>query len=140
MPGSIKHIGREIRYAGGFQTYPIVAKVNSYTILAEDGGTLFTNLGAAGAVTFTLPALSEVVDGWSCEFQVAADQNFIVAAAAADVDRMVVFNDAAADSIAFQTAAERIGGGLLAIADVTNSKWYVRVFLGAETQTPTIVT
>jgi len=33
-----------------------VAKTAAYTVLPEEAGTLFTNQGAGGAVTFTLPA------------------------------------------------------------------------------------
>ena len=34
----------------------ISAKTTAYTVLTADNGTLFTNRGASGSVTFTLPA------------------------------------------------------------------------------------
>jgi hypothetical protein len=113
----------------------VVAKTANYTVLAADNGALFTNQGAAGAVTFTLPTIAK---GLRYRFFVEAGQNVIVAAAAGDT--LVVFNDAAADSIAFQTAAELIGGGLEVVANADATKWLVFVMLGSETQTPTIVT
>ncbi len=112
----------------------VVAKTANYTVTNADADTLFTNRGAAGAVTFTLPANAR--KGLRFGFFVVADQNVIVASGTADT--MVVFNDAAADSIAFQTASEKIGAMIEVIGDGTG--WLTLVHLGAETQTPTIAT
>lgn len=112
----------------------IIAKTANYTVLLADNETLFTNKGAAGAVTFTLPTTA--IEGLHYGFFVAADNNLIVAGGTADT--LIVFNDAAADSIAFQTASEKLGGMFEVFGD--GALWMVKVSLGAETQTPTIVT
>lgn len=114
----------------------VAAKTADYTVLASDGGGVLTTRGAGGAVNFTLPATASLPVGWTCRFFNVAGQNMTVTAAAADT--MVVFNDATADSIAFSTAAELIGGGLEVVWDGTG--WLTFVNLGAETQTPTIAT
>lgn len=116
--------------------YVIEDKTADYTITAADMGKIFTNRGATGAVTFTLPAAAAALKGRSVLVFVVAGQNVTVAGATAD--QMVVFNDATADSIAFSTAAELIGGCVEAICSGTD--WLVRVALGSETQTPTIAT
>lgn len=124
----------------GVRTAPlmrVVAKTASYTVLEADQGTLFTTEGAGGAVTFTLPATADLPAGWFVEFLNCADQNMIVAAGTADT--MVVFNDIAADSIAFSTTSEKAGGYIKCVK-LTGSLIGVIVGLGAETQTPTIVT
>ena len=113
----------------------VIAKTANYTVTAADNGTIFTNQGAAGAVNFTLPTIAR---GLKFRFFVEADQNLTITAAAADT--LVVFNDAAADSIAFSTASEKIGGCFEVIANADATKWLVFVMLGAETQTPTIAT
>lgn len=112
----------------------VVAKTANYTVTTADTDVLFTNRGAAGAVNFTLPANAR--KGLRYGFFVVADQNVTVTAGTADT--MVVFNDAAADSIAFSTSSERIGAMIEIIGDGTG--WLTLVHLGAETQTPTIAT
>jgi hypothetical protein len=112
----------------------VVAKTANYTVTTDDTDILFTNRGASGAVNFTLPANAR--KGLRYGFFVVADQNVTVTAGTADT--MVVFNDAAADSIAFSTSSEKIGGMIEIIGDGTG--WLTLVHLGAETQTPTIAT
>lgn len=114
----------------------IEAKTAAYKILPEDVGVLFTNRGASGAVTLTLPDTSDIETGWYCDVFVVADQTVTVAAATADT--MVVFNDAAADSIAFSTSNEKIGGGARFVWDGTG--WLTFVNLGMDSQTPVIAT
>lgn len=124
----------------GVRTAPllrVVAKTSSYTVSKADHGTIFTTEGAGGAVTFTLPATANLPTGWYCDFFNVADQDMIVAAGTADT--LVVFNDAAADSIAFSTTSEQIGSGMRCVK-LTTTLIGVFVFLGAETATPTIVT
>lgn len=115
----------------------VEAKTASYTLTLADHGKIFTTEGASGAVTFTLPATANLPLGWSATFFNAAGQNMIVAAGTADT--MVVFNDAAADSIAFQTASELIGNAVK-IVKLTTTLIGAFVYLGAETATPTIAT
>ena len=112
----------------------VVAKTANYTVTTADVDTLFTNRGAAGAVTFTLPANAR--KGLRFGFFIVADQNVTVTAGTADT--MVVFNDNAADSIAFSTASEKVGAMIEVIGDGTG--WLTLVHLGSETQTPTIAT
>lgn len=107
----------------GNKRYPVlqeVAKTANYTVLASDRGTLFTNTGASGAVTFTLPA---VAPGLVYEFLVTADQNVLITAPAA-----IVFsaNNSASTTLAFQTSSERIGGHLLYYTNAAGTKWYVQ--------------
>jgi len=62
-----------------------VAKTAAYQILASDAGTTFTNSGASGSVTFTLP-LSDLttnpprrITGMRFRFVKYADQHLIIA-------------------------------------------------------------
>jgi hypothetical protein len=120
--------------AGNSMGWPrVAAKAADYTVTEADNNTIFTNQGAGAPVTFTLPAIAR---GLRFRFFAEANQNLIVAAAAADT--MVCFGNATADSIAFQTANEIIGGCVEVVANADATKWLVIVSLGAETQTPTI--
>jgi hypothetical protein len=112
----------------------VVAKTADYTVTTSDIGTLFTNRGAAGAVNFTLPATP--YKGFRVGFYAVADQNLVVTAGTADT--MVTFNDATADSVAFQTSSEIIGGMFEVVGDGTG--WLVLPRLAADSQTITIVT
>lgn len=115
---------------------PIAAKTAAYTLVPGDVGKLFTNRGASGAVTFTLPKTGDVSAGWWAEFFVVADQTITVASN--EGDNMILFNDAAADSLAFSTASEKVGGGLKVVFDGTS--WLGFVHLAIETQTPVVAT
>lgn len=120
------------RWAG---TKVVIAKTADYTVLTTDNGAIFTNQGASGAVNFTLPAIAR---GLHYQFCCEADQSLTITAATADT--LVVFNDAAADSIAFSTSSEKVGGWFEIFANADATKWLVKVSLGAETQTPVIAT
>lgn len=102
-----------------------VTKTAAYTVVAADSGTLFNNVGAAAAVTFTLPALALNNNALKFGFRVEADQSVTIASAAGD--DMVVPNDAAADSVAFSTAGDKIGGFVVVYTNsvVTPTKWIV---------------
>lgn len=117
------------------QQWRTVVKTADYTVLATDNGTLFTTRGAVGAVNFTLPAIAK---GLEYKFFVEADQSLTITSATADT--LVVFNDLAADTIAFSTSSEKIGGSFTVRANDDASKWLVFVNLGIETQTPVIAT
>lgn len=102
-----------------------VAKTSAYTVGSTtsallESGTLFTNTGAVGSVTFTLPTRAA---GLVYHFLVVADQTVIVASAAGD--DMVTVNDAAADSVAFSTAGDKIGGFVTVSCNAAATKWYV---------------
>lgn len=119
-----------IAHLGGYR--PLENKTESYTLTAADVGKIFTTRGAAGAVTFTLPAATSDLAGGVIEFYNVAGQNMTVAGAD---EGLVVFNDLTADSISLSTAAELIGGGFRAVCDGTS--WIV-VPLCTETQTITV--
>ena len=131
-------MGRNSTYKGLAKAIfqQVVALTAAYQCVPEDIGVLFTNRGAAGSVTITLPPTSELPVGWFCEFFQVADEIIIVASPTADT--MVVFNDAAADSVSYATAAEMIGNGLKFTWDGTG--WLVRTNLAADSVTATIVT
>lgn len=95
-------------------------KTANYTVVANDNYTLFDNTGAGGAVTFTLPVLA---NGYLFGFRVQADQNVIVASN--EGDNMVAFNDASADSVAYQTSGEKIGGLFVVYTNPGATKWIV---------------
>lgn len=106
---------------------PTIAKTASFTVdlNATKPGTRFTNAGAGGSVTITLPTPATGVaswDGWWCEFYGVADQTIILAAAA---NKAVTFNNAAATSIAAQTGGQKIGALLTAHWDAVLGKWHL---------------
>lgn len=113
----------------------IAAKTGDYTCLATESGTLFTNVGATKAITFTLPAIS--LGPWQFWFAVGADQSITVAGGTADT--MITFNDAAADSLAFSTASEKLGGVMWAFCDGT-SMFCVQIGGVSHRQTATVAT
>ena len=82
-------------------------KTAAYTVTAKESGTVFVTTGATAAVAFTLPAIDSSRP-WVFTFISGADVDMTVATATADT--MVVYNDLTADSIAFSTSSEKIGG------------------------------
>jgi hypothetical protein len=110
------------------------AKTAAYTVTAKETGTWFLTSGATAAVTFTLPAIS---DGPFIFFFVAvADFGMTVTAAAADT--LLTFNDAAADSVAFSTSSEIMGGFVIAGCDGTTV--FALTPISAHSQTVTVAT
>lgn len=106
-----------------------VAKTASYSVLVSDNNTIFTNTGAAGAVTFTLPAAAK---GLRYRFFGTANQNLLVTGAAANL--LVAANNATATTVALQTANLKIGSGFEVVADDTGLLWLVMP-IGAGTVT-----
>lgn len=115
--------------------HKISAKTASYQVVPDDIGTTFTNRGASGAVTLTLPAVANVQTGWWIEVFVVANQSVVIASSGSS-DNLVTFNDAGADSITINTSAERIGFASRIVFDGTG--WLCFNHLGAEAQTITI--
>ncbi len=103
---------------GHFVT-PVVAKTANYTVKFADGGTLFTNRGAAGTITFTLPLTSGAGNGFWVEFATAAAQAIVITSD--PIDTLIVHADATADSV---TTAATIGQHFRVINDGTG--WLVR--------------
>lgn len=101
----------------------IIAKTASYAISVVNDRTYtrFTNRGAGGAVTFTLPPMPAANPGryigWRYQFYVVADQSFIIQAAAG---KLVAFNNAAATSITINTGGQRIGAKVETVWDGTS--------------------
>jgi hypothetical protein len=87
----------------------VVPKAASYTIvpMMDAPGTTFTNKGATGPITFTLPAATRAVLGFYYRFKVVVDQSVLVASAVADT--LLALNDLAADSVAASTAGQKLG-------------------------------
>lgn len=102
----------------------VTAKTADYTInpQLDKPGTVFTNYGAAGAVTFTLPAPSAFTAGFVYDFLGVVDQNILVATATADT--LIALNDLAADSLAASTAGQKIGAYLRTICVQTGASTY----------------
>lgn len=95
-------------------------KIASYTVLAVDNYTLFDNVGATGAITFTLPAIA---NGHLYGFRVQADQTITVTSA--EGTNIVAFNNAAASSVAFSTGGQKIGGMVYFYSNPAANKWLV---------------
>ena len=102
------------------QLKTVTAKTSDYTVTAVESGTIFTTEGAGGAVNFTLPSQGAGLHFW---FTNAEDQNMTITADTADT--MVTFNDVAADSVAFSTSSEKVGGAAFVFSDGT--KWMVQL-------------
>ena len=94
----------------------VTAKTSDYTVTAVESGTIFTTEGAGGAVNFTLPSQGAGLHFWIMN---AENQNMTITADTADT--LVTFNDVAADSIAFSTSNEKVGGAAFVFSD--GSKW-----------------
>jgi hypothetical protein len=112
-----------------------VAKTASYLVKATDHGLCFTNEGAGGAIVFTLPPVATVSDGWNIEVLVVADQTVTVTAPAG---LLIAFNNAAATSIAYSTSVEKIGGAIEIRYIASAGKYFAKMSIGTETQTPVV--
>lgn len=98
-----------------------VAKTADYTVLATDVGKLFTTTGAGGAVNFTLPALAAGLGPF--EFLNTVNQNMTVTAPAG---KLVTFNNAAATSVAFSTAGNKIGARVRVWCNQAGTFYYMQ--------------
>jgi len=110
--GCIVNLGYKVRTS---------TKTAAYTVLVSDSGTRFSNAGAVGSVTFTLPA---VASSTGCEywfFNAVEAQDIVVAA---PTGTLVAYNDITADSI---TLASLPGTCVHVFCDGT--KWYSGVGL-----------
>lgn len=99
----------------------IVPKTANYTVDMQQHRpqTRFTNRGAGGAVTFTLPNPGRRI-GFEYEFLGVADQTFTVSAGAG---LGVAFNNAACASLACSTGGQKIGALITATWDGTS--WHL---------------
>jgi len=97
----------------------ISAKTAAYQIKEIDLGKIFTNRGAGGSVTFTLPKTTTLPAGWNCRFFGVADQNIVIASYGSS-DDIVTHNEAGADTLTFSTAGDLIGVGVEMVWDGTS--------------------
>lgn len=109
-------------------------KTADYTVVAADNYTLFQNTGASAAVNYTLPAIA---NGYLFGFVGVADQNTTVTSN--EGDNIVAFNDASADSVAFSTSGEKMGGLFVVFSNPAATKWHV-MNLSAGANTVTVAT
>lgn len=98
--------------------FNVVAKVQDYSCLAKDSGTMFTTEGASQDLEFTLPAV-DGLDGVFYWFYCAEDFELLITAPA---DTLVAFHNAAADGISYTTAGAHIGNAFMIVCDGT--KWH----------------
>jgi hypothetical protein len=126
--------GRGTSFLTGFPAKRrVVAKTADYTCTLDDSGTLFTTTGAGGAVIFTLPATANGAGVWY-DFFNTVDQNMTVTAGTADT--MITANELDADSVAFSTSSEKIGGCIRVVGDGTY--WLVMPFTAEGLSTITV--
>lgn len=91
------------------------------TVTAADNGTLFIVSGSAGATTLTLPTFER---GLTFEFLQLDDQNMVIASAGS-LDNIIGKNDAAADTLTFSTAGNKIGAHVRVRSLEAVNKWMV---------------
>ena len=96
----------------------VIAKASTATLTAAESGSVITTEGAGGAVVLTTPAVAAGLHYWIIN---AEDQDLTITAGGADT--MVTFNDVTADSVAYATSSEKVGGGAFIVSDGT--KWMV---------------
>jgi hypothetical protein len=97
------------------------AKTSSHTVLDVEESRTFTNNGAGGAVTFTLPACSAVGDGFEVSFVVVASQLLYIDPNG--TDKIVPLTDADGDRISNSTSGSTIT--LVSRSTGGASRWYV---------------
>lgn len=115
-----------------FEFLNFVSKTANYQLLGSDNLTEFNNNGALGAVTFTLPP---ILPGYKFGFRVYADQNFLITSS--EGGNIIALNNAVANTLAFQTASQRIGGGLKVYSNALGTKWEI-INTSAGTNTITV--
>lgn len=97
----------------------------NYTITAADSGAILTNGGAAGAIAFTLPTAAVAFEGvYFWVFVVTGQTVTVTCNSAGD---LVILNDASANSMAWVTGGQLIGGwamfACVEIAGAATYKW-----------------
>lgn len=106
----------------------VIDKAASYTVSPRRDlcGQVFTNRGAVGGITFTLPKPDDQLLGWWYEFIGNEPQSITVASAVAG--DIVTLGDQAANSVALQTGGQIVGGCIRARCvrtAVGAFKWHV---------------
>ena len=111
----------------------VVAKAADYTVTLADDGKFFTTTGASGAIIFTLPTPAAANKGVTVEFYNTVDQDMTISC----TGKLVWKHDLAANTLAFSTSSEKIGGNFKATSD--GSLWLVQTSV-EEAQTVTVAT
>lgn len=119
----------------GRQRELIVETGTALTLSATDAGKTICNVGAAGAITVTMPSAATCNPGDDFLFLSCADQSFTISFTAGQA---IALNDIAANSVALSTTSEKAGGAIL-VTCVNGSKFHC-AFLTEETQTVTVAT
>jgi hypothetical protein len=112
----------------GFFTNPwltMIGKTASYALLNTDNGTQFSNSGATGAITFTLPAIA---NGYSFGFFCAANQAITISSN--EGSNIIAENNASASNIAISTAGDILGGSLRFYSNPGATKWHMDKLCG----------
>ncbi len=110
---------------------PIEAVTSNRTLTQNDNGKLFTNRGATGSVTFTLPTPGAAYKGMFFDFFVVADYALVLSA----TEGIVADDNNTADAVSYATADEMVGGSFRAVCDGTS--WLV-IAAAYDTMTQTI--
>ena len=103
--------------------FNILNKTADYTVLAKESGSIFTTVGCAANIEFTLPTKADGLIYW---FYICTDYEMTITSDA--VNTMATFNNAAADALVFTQASEHLGNGVMVFSDGT--LWYTAVCLG----------
>ena len=106
---------------------PVVNVAANATVGASHYGSLVTNRGATGAVVVTLPDGAPTGAGF--DYVGVADQDITFATETADT--LITLDDAAADSLAFSTASNKIGAR--ARFDYDGTAWHATDLKGTAT-------
>ncbi len=107
----------------GNQQFPwqrFQTKTASYAIQPADNLSHFDNIGATGAVTFTLPPIA---NGYYFGFRCVANFNLLVTST--EGANIVAFNNASASTISYQTGSSLVGGGFEVFSNPAGTKWFV---------------
>ena len=99
----------------------VIAHASDATLTVGESGSMITTEGANANVNLTLPAVA-VSTGVHYWFVNAENYNFTITG---PTDTLVTFNDDAADTVAFSTTNEKVGGGAFVYCD--GSKWMVQL-------------
>ena len=104
---------------GGSEIFlPLIKAQSTATraVLASESGVIFTTRGATAAVTFTLPAVTNLPIGTEYTFYSVSAYGMVVASNGS-LDNIVALNDVSADSITCTTTSLMIGAAIRVIWD-----------------------
>lgn len=97
------------------------AKTANYSVWPRDNETVFTNAGAAAAITFTLPPIAQLQDGWEIEIFGVADYPITIATIGSDT--IVGLDSASNTTLVTTTLVANIGSHMRVRYDATAAKF-----------------